>query len=395
MQYTTVLDATDQSFESIIQNAQAFEDSKILAAIQSRDYDENDVNLMCADIKISIAKLDKEYLALKEFAKVFNKLYATNYNQCYNTALTLSRKLRSTLSGTKKLFKKMCPIVRKNTAYTKEHNIKLSVFDHSFLTGIPYSENIFGFENYPECVKDFCLLARSFTFKLTSIMLLCREIIQKERYIRTHPDLCNKIYQENYQEVAKKSHDTIKTLKTLGTTLPMDAMSERMHGPKSLQQTICDCFHVFNPSQFQLFVIFNTIEEGKKDGLNTEEAILWPNNHNLAIQVRLVIEHFDELDVAGREEKKLGKRHIKAKAVVMLMEWAGIIGSGKEAKFIKYFQNTYHGKHLAPAGNSGSNSSKNKKKYSDEEYTQFVEKIKPIINNKKENAVTIPIHATA
>lgn len=391
MQYTTVLDASDKNFESIIQNAATFEDSKILAAIQSREYDENDVNLICADIKISIIRLDKEYIALQEFAKFFNKLYATNYNQCYNTALTLSRKLKSTVSGTKKIFRKMCPIVRKVNTYSQ--NKKLSIFDHSFLTGLPYSEDMFGLENYPECVKELCLSARSFFFKLTGIMLLCREIIQKERYIRTHPDLCNKIYQENYQEVAKKSHDTIKTLKTLGTTLPMDAMSKRMHGPKSLQQAICDCFHVFNPSQFQFFVIFNTIEEGKKDGLNSEEAILWPNNHDLAKQVRLVIEHFDELNVAGREDKKLGKHHIKAKAVAMLMEWAGIIGSGNEAKFIKYFRNTYHGQHLAPAGSSGTNNNKNN--FTDEEYNQFTENIKLIINNRKENAVTIPINATA
>lgn len=203
MQYTTVLDASDKSFESIIQNAMAFEDSKILAAILSRDYEENDVYLFCTDLKISTARLEKEYLALKEFSKVFNKFYATNYNQCFNTALTLSRKLRSTISSTKKIFRKMCPVVRKNTAYTKEQNIKLSVFDHSFLTGLPYSEDMFGLENYPECVKDLCLSARNFFLKLTGIMLLCREIIQKERYIRTHPDLCNKIYQENYQEVAK------------------------------------------------------------------------------------------------------------------------------------------------------------------------------------------------
>lgn len=393
MQYTTVLDVSDKSFESIIQNAMAFEDSKILAAIQSRDYEESDVNFFCTDLKISTAKLEKEYLALKEFAKVFNKLYATNYNQCFNTALTLSRKLRSTISSTKKIFRKMCPIVRKNTAYTKEQNFKLSVFDHSFLTGLPYSEDMFGLENYPECVKDLCLSARSFFLKLTGIMLLCREIIQKERYIRTHPDLCNKIYQENYQEVAKKSHDTINAFKSLGTTLPIDAMSKRIHGPKSLQQAICDCFHVFNQSQFQFFVIFDTIEKGKKAGLTCEESILWPNNHDLAKQVRLVIEHFDELDIEGRENKKLNKHHIKAKVIVMLMEWAGIIGSGKESKFIKYFQNTYHGKYLAPAGNSGSNGSKNK--FTEEEYAQFVEKIKPIINSKKEKAVEIPIHVTA
>lgn len=66
----------------------------------------------------------------------------------------------------------------------------------------------------------------------------------------------------------------------------------------------------------------------------------------------------------------------------MVMEWAGIIGSGKEAKFIKYFQNTYHGKYLVPAGNSGSNGSKNK--FTEEEYAQFVEKSNPLSIVKRE-----------
>ncbi len=116
MKYTSVLEASEQSFQNLIADAEDFENDKIFASIRSRDYDESEINLINADVRICIAKIEKEYIALEKFSKEFNKLYATNYNQCYDTALKLCRKLRSTLAGTKKLFRKMCPIIRKKPA---------------------------------------------------------------------------------------------------------------------------------------------------------------------------------------------------------------------------------------------------------------------------------------
>lgn len=69
MQYTTVLDASDKSFESIIQNAMAFEDSKILAAILSRDYEENDVYLFCTDLKLAPQDWRKNTWRSKNFPR--------------------------------------------------------------------------------------------------------------------------------------------------------------------------------------------------------------------------------------------------------------------------------------------------------------------------------------
>lgn len=390
MQYTTVLDASEESFKGIEKSAREFEDSKILAAIHSRHYDQEEIVMMCAEVKIKNAQIDKEYIALDAFSKSFNKLYATDYNKCYETALSLSRKVRSSLSGAKKIFKKMCPVVRKTTAETKANNTKLSVFDHSYLTGLPYSVDLFGLESYDEFTKEFCLAARHFFLKLMGIMLLCRQIIEEERYIKTHPELCHKIYLENFKDVSHKSHDTVKAIKATKATLPLDSMTERMHGPKSLQQAICECFHAFNPSQFQLFVIHEMLEKGKKDGLSDAESLLWPDNHDMAKQVRFVIQHFDELDVAGRLEAKINKRHIKAKHICMLMEWAGIKNTGKEAKFVKYFHDTYQGKHLAPpAKSSGVNSNKNK--YTVNEYTRFANSISDITKKKKDEIMIIPI----
>ena len=79
MKYTSVLEASEQSFQNLIADAEDFENDKIFASIRSRDYDESEINLINADVRICIAKIEKEYIALEKFSKEFNKLYATNY----------------------------------------------------------------------------------------------------------------------------------------------------------------------------------------------------------------------------------------------------------------------------------------------------------------------------
>ena len=69
MRYTSVLDASEQSFQNLINDAEDFENDKIFASIRSRDYDESDINLINAEVRISIAKIDKEYISLENFLK--------------------------------------------------------------------------------------------------------------------------------------------------------------------------------------------------------------------------------------------------------------------------------------------------------------------------------------
>lgn len=69
MRYTSVLDASEQSFQNLINDAEDFENDKIFASIRSRDYDESDINLINAEVRISIAKIEKEYISLENFLK--------------------------------------------------------------------------------------------------------------------------------------------------------------------------------------------------------------------------------------------------------------------------------------------------------------------------------------
>ena len=403
MKYTTILDASEQSFQNLIKDAEDFEDNMIFESIRSRDYDETDIRLIDATVRMSIAKIDKEYIALEKFSKEFNKLYATNYNQCYNTALKLSRKLRSTIAGTKKLFRKMCPIIRKK-AGGNEAEKKLSIFDHSFLTGLTFERDMFGLDSYPDCVKELCCSVSTFFCKLTAVMTLCRKIIAKENYIRSHPDLCYKIFKDNYENVARTTRNTVKIFENnTGIIFPMNSLKARMDKAKSLHQAICDCFHKFDESQFHDFVIFDTIEKGKKNDLSTTESLLWSNNHDLAKQVRFVITHLDDLiepcklaglKILGRTDKKEGKHHIYGPIIVMLMEWAGITRTGKEAQFIRYFNQTYHG-NLLPPGNSAANSAKNHKNYSQKDFETFVSKVGELAKNMNSKAMSIPIDSIA
>lgn len=73
MRYTSVLDASEQSFQNLIKDAETFENDKIFASIRSRDYDESDINIIIEDVRINIGKINKEYIALEKFSKEFNK----------------------------------------------------------------------------------------------------------------------------------------------------------------------------------------------------------------------------------------------------------------------------------------------------------------------------------
>lgn len=396
MKYITVLLCSEQLFNDLIKDGLSFEETKVLAAIRNRLYDETDIKIWCAEVREKACKLEKEYIALHEFSKIFLRLYATDFNKCYDTAYNLGRKLKSTLAGTKRLYKKMCPTMKNTPTYAKLNHIQFSTFNHSYLAGIPYNTELFGLESYPECVRELCATIRYFFVKLMANMALCRDILEKERYIKSHPDECNKIYKENYEEIGNRSHDLIKSYEKTNAPFPESPICKEIRPGVNMQQDVCEHYHSYTQSQFQTFVIYDIIQKGKKDKLNEVESLLWPTNHELALKVRYTIEHFDELgekEVRGRNIPSINKHHLKAVAIAMLMEWAGIAGKSNETAFIRYFKATYRGQHVSPAGNSGANGSKGK--FSQDEYHHFVGAINNLLSNRREKAQEISLFSYA
>ena len=90
---------------------------RFLYALQYKNWDERTIETMSEEVASSRLRLEKEYERLAAFAKTFNKEFATDKNDCFDTALVMLRKLRSGISQTKKIFKRFCPRARKNEIF--------------------------------------------------------------------------------------------------------------------------------------------------------------------------------------------------------------------------------------------------------------------------------------
>ena len=108
MLYSTIVDKNDDGLRMIIDAAEKFEEGKYLNAIYKCQLDREDIRGITEYVKERKARLSIEYQELDKFSKSFNKEYATNNNKCFDSAEKLFIKIRSTISGSKTIYKKFC-----------------------------------------------------------------------------------------------------------------------------------------------------------------------------------------------------------------------------------------------------------------------------------------------
>ena len=81
-----------------------FNPERFLFAIEYKNCDETEMELMARQVAEYRAKLETEYTRLVSFSKTFNKEFVTENNKCFDIALALLRKMRAGMSQTKKIF---------------------------------------------------------------------------------------------------------------------------------------------------------------------------------------------------------------------------------------------------------------------------------------------------
>lgn len=357
MQYSTIVEKNEESLQMIISAAEKFEEGKYLEGISKCRLNKHDVLCTIEFVKEYMAKLSREYLALANFASTFNKQYATKNNSCFESAELLFNRIRSTISGSKKIYKRFCKTIRKRLAPTVSQNP--SVFKRSELVNDYYSEQLFGMESYDECVRKLYDELERFFMKLVKCLAFCRMIITEENEIRSTPDRCVTIYKDCYEQMLNNNKMMVRTFKE-NKILPPDEFEERRKKANSLQDFICKNYHVLDPSQFQMHVVSTEIKRGMTDGLTETEIKLYGSDSIEHVEkVRLVIEHFDELETDGHKGKH-EKKH-SSYCVASFMLWSGI-GKNQDNKvkaFVDdYFNKTYKGNY-PPVKTNAVNTAKN------------------------------------
>jgi uncharacterized membrane-anchored protein YhcB (DUF1043 family) len=83
-----------EGLDIILVAASKFNAERFLYALEYKNWDEKKLELMGNEVATYRRKLEDEFNRLVEFAKVFNKEFATVNNKCFSSALVMLRKLR-------------------------------------------------------------------------------------------------------------------------------------------------------------------------------------------------------------------------------------------------------------------------------------------------------------
>lgn len=377
MRYSTIVDKSEDTLNLIIEKAEEFDQERVLNGLDVRHYAVEEVQMLVAHVREYHAKLQKEIVALVKFSQDFNKQYATDNNKCFDTAGRLFNRIRSSIAGTKKLYKKFCPRIRRQGPMRDGVEQRPSVFTHSVLSMQEHTSSLFGTEGYHECVDELCKEMEGFFRDLVIGLKLCRDVMQQEKEIRGDYPRVLSIYERCCSEVVNESRGLMQTLEQC-RDMQADEMTQKKTAAKSLQKFVSDSFHTVDKSQFQMHAVIDAISKGKRNGLTELESVLWNNNLEFVQQVRLAIQRFDELEPRGQMDRMAGVCKLSAKYVAMLMKWCGITGTGKEKQFVEeYFNRTYQGMYKR-LGYSSVNTAKNK--FTDEEYETFCKEVTEIIS---------------
>lgn len=389
MRYTTIVDKSEDTLNLIIEKAEEFEEERVLNGLEMRHYSVDEVQMMVVHVREYHAKLSKEIIALLKFSQDFNKQFATDNNACFDTASKFFNRIRSSIAGTKKVYKKFCPTVRRQAPVKDGEELRPSVFTHSALSICGYSRSLFGTECYHDCVAELCKELEGFFTDLVVGLKLCRDVMQQEKEIRGDYPTVLGIYNDSCKKVVRESRGLIQLIEQNHDT-KLDAMTQKKSCAKSIQSFVCESFHTVDKSQFQMHAVMDLVNKGRRNGLTEIESLLWNSNQEFVGDVRLAISCFDRIDPKGQMDRSSGIYKLSAKYVAMLMQWSGITGTGKEKQFVEdYFNKTYQGMYKC-IGSSSVNGAKNK--FTESEYDSFCKRLTDVISDEgAQTAVMKPL----
>lgn len=189
------------------------------------------------------------------------------------------------------------------------------------------------------------------------------------------------IYSEDYDAVRVNLTSAVDQIKELGGMMQADVLSEKKRTMNMAE--FLKNYHRYPRKVFESHVLYQELMQGREQGMDGMECVLWPDNHDIVPMVRVVIEHFDELEPKGRRDTKNGGCKLNGKVMARLVKWCRPTNA---KDFIEsYFNERYKGVYRTIRHNSV-NSAKNSVKggaqtdAENAEYAAFVAKVEALLS---------------
>ena len=179
MLYTTIVQRDEEGLNMIYDKAKLFDELNVMEAIIACNFNLRKVQQVLNLVREYQCRLNLESSELVAFSENFIEQYATDNNQCFEIALRLVKKIGTTITGSMKIFRKFCPVVRRKI---EGHNV-VPVLDYTQLTKRLYVSEFFGSEIYEDTVKTLLHEMSAFFHHLVTTMSVCKDMIRKAMYL--------------------------------------------------------------------------------------------------------------------------------------------------------------------------------------------------------------------
>lgn len=339
MPYSSHIDASEETLRMLDEKFTPVQDDRFLYSLQQKKRDLEGLLTFNARLQLSYDYTLQEYNRLQELRKTYNQEYPTEHKKYFSTAVKLMSKMRSTLSAFKKIVDEFHPKKKRGAKYKEG----VTAYERTPLYNGPYSQDLFGWEVYPErSVKDLFNNLNDYLKLAKSCLKLCLEVIDEEKAIRNDPERAYELYKDSFNRSVSGNRRLIDDMIKNNVYLDNDIVKV-MEEAKDVKALIANLYHEFNHSDWNHFCACKTISDGRKVGLTEEESLLFDkDNTETVIRIRTLLDHI--LELAEQRDDVIGWEGMLDGCFVMrLLFWCGWNGSKNEA-LLNYITKRCEGK---------------------------------------------------
>lgn len=359
MLYSTIVQRDETGFNEIYEAAREFDELNVLEAIVECKFNKKKLEQTLNLVRIYQSKLNIQSMDLVEFSETFIEEYATDHNECFRLTEKLIRRIGTTMTGSMKIFRKFCPVVRRK--FDSMGNI-VPTLNYTRLRFRQFQGQFFGPEVYINLVQTLLHEIAAFFYHLLTTFKVCKDMIRKEEEALGNVDRLKEIFEKSCDEVLKSVHEVFNTFGEV-KLVREEELAERRKNARPLKEWLPENYHVHDKQWLKHEAYLYRLASGQQYGLDEKASVLWAKDPEKGKLVCSIISKLDNLHIPYKHSKKAeaqGKKGtFDAREMVYLIKWSGVSGMSKDGKtvlneanerqFYLYLQEIYKGDYSFPS----------------------------------------------
>ena len=359
MLYSTIVQRDATGFNQIYNAAREFEEMNVLEAIIACKFDKKKVEQALNLVRMYQARLNNESMEIVAFSENFIEEYATDHNECFRLTEKLVRRIGTTITGSMKIFRKFCPVVRRKL--DGAGNI-VPTLDYTRLTFRQFQGQLFGIEVYIGLVQTLLHELAAFFYHLVLVLKVCKDMIRQEEEVIGDYERLKKIFEKSCDEVLRCVNDVFDTFGEV-KLISEEELAERRKNARPMKEWLQKDYHAHDRKWLKRQAYIYRLTSGRQYGLDEKASVLWAHNLEWGRKVCDLIPKLDTLHIPFKHNKKAdnaGKKGtFDARVMAYFVKWSAVsqmsidgktvINEKNERQFYEnYLKVHYKGDYLLP-----------------------------------------------